>query len=370
MDYTVFDVETANNQRDSICSIGIIRYENDQIVYEKEILINPEVEFNYYNTRIHGIKESDVADAPKFPEVWSEIAKYFDGTVLVAHNAKSMDLCALYRTLDRYGLPMVSNEYICTLELAREIFKNDDTVDSYKLNVLAKMYDIELLHHHNALEDTRACFEILKKFQQLYPEMIMPQHYFYSGASRDCGCGAGAGIEGIFSDNTKNMQRLKEIVSEIIEDHIITDAEIKELKEWLELHVGLSGFYPFDKIYELVEMIMLDGVMDDAEQQRLLSLLDTFANPQTEKEKVCFKDKLVCLSGEFDMGSKNQVEKLLISKGASISETVTGKLDILILGQAGSAAWKYGNYGSKYEKARQLNEKGKNIMIVKERDAF
>lgn len=41
MNYTVFDVETANSQRASICLIGIIRYENNKIVYEKEILINP-----------------------------------------------------------------------------------------------------------------------------------------------------------------------------------------------------------------------------------------------------------------------------------------------------------------------------------------
>jgi hypothetical protein len=44
------------------------------------------------------------------------------------------------------------------------------------------------------------------------------------------------------------------------------------------------------------------------------------------------------------------------------------KVDILILGEEGSAAWKYGNYGSKYEKARQLQEKGSNIIVVKEQD--
>ena len=50
--------------------------------------------------------------------------------------------------------------------------------------------------------------------------------------------------------------------------------------------------------------------------------------------------------------------------------SVTGKLDVLILGETGSAAWKYGNYGSKYEKACQLNEKGKSILIVKESDVI
>lgn len=370
MDYTVFDVETANNQRDSICSIGIIRYENKQVVYEKEILINPEVEFNYYNTRIHGIKESDVIDAPKFPKVWDKIAKYFDGTILVAHNAKSMDLCALYRTLDRYGLPMVDNDYICTLELAKEIFKYDDSVDCYKLNVLSKMYDVDLLHHHDALDDTRACFEILKRFEEMHPEVVVPQHYFYNRTSRERRCAASNSMEKIYSDNTKEMQQLQEIVSNIIEDQVITDSEIKDLKDWIENHVKLIGFYPFDKIFEMVETIILDGIMDNEEQQQLLKLLDAFINPQTENVSIDFKNKFVCLSGEFDLGSKKQVEEMLVMKGASIAKSVTGNLDILILGQAGSAAWKYGNYGSKYEKARQLNEKGKNIVIVKEKDVF
>mgnify|MGYP003304004512 CR=1 FL=1 len=134
MNYTVFDVETANERRDSVCAMGIIRYENNQIVYEKEILINPETEFNYFNIKVHGITESDVSCAPTFPEIWDEIKVYFDQTILVAHNAKSMDLCALYRTLERYGLPEVRNDYICTMELAKMIFKENEAVSSYRLD--------------------------------------------------------------------------------------------------------------------------------------------------------------------------------------------------------------------------------------------
>lgn len=177
MDCTVFDVETASSRRDSICSMGIIRCEGGRIVYEKEIRIYPGVAFDPRNTMIHGITESDVEDEPAFPEVWKEISGYFDRTVLVAHNAKSMDLCALYRTLERYGLPRVSNDYICTLELARKIFKNDETVNSCGLDALSRMYGIALPHHHNALDDARACLGILKKFRQFHPDMVLPQHY-------------------------------------------------------------------------------------------------------------------------------------------------------------------------------------------------
>ena len=98
--------------------------------------------------------------------------------------------------------------------------------------------------------------------------------------------------------------------------------------------------------------------------------MDAFINPQTVKEDINFAGKNVCLSGEFDYGSKKQVEDFLCAQGAVIAKSVTGKLDVLILGEAGSAAWKYGNYGSKYEKVCQLNDKGKNIVIVKESDVI
>ncbi len=370
MNCTVFDVETANNRRDSICSMGIIRYENNQVVFEKEILINPEVEFNYFNTRIHGITAKDVSDALVFPEVWTDIKKYFNQTVLVAHNAKSMDLCALYRTLERYHLPLVENNYICTLELAKEIFRNDDAVQSYRLDVLSKLYDINLLHHHNALDDTRACFEIFKKFKEIYPNVIREQYYCYDSSSNVCGCSAVNAMDSIFSDKTKKMQNLQELVVRIIDDNAISDDEIIQLKNWLEQHDDLKGVYPFDKIFELVEEIMLDGVMNKTEEQELLKLLDAFINPQTENVEIDFQGKSVCLSGEFNYGHKKQVENLLLDRGAIISKSVTGTLDILILGESGSAAWKYGNYGAKYEKARQLKENGKAIVIVKENDVI
>ena len=62
--YTAFDVETANNSRDSICSIGIVRVENNEVVFAEEILINPECDFNFFNTRIHGINQEMVSDKP------------------------------------------------------------------------------------------------------------------------------------------------------------------------------------------------------------------------------------------------------------------------------------------------------------------
>lgn len=365
MDYTVFDVETANAQRASICALGIVRVENNEVVFEKEYLVNPETEFSYYNTRIHGIMPEHVKDALTFPEIWSEIKRYFTDTVLVAHNAKSMDLCALYRTLKRYDIAMVENQYLCTYEIAKRYF-ND--VESFRLDVLSRKIGTPSFDHHNPLDDTRACLALMRFFEENCPSEVVPQNYYFDSMSTVCDCTNNGGIEGIFSEETKEMQKLQLILTGIVDDKIITDEELTCVSEWLQQHDHLLGFYPFDKIYYAVEKVLSDGVMNQDEEAELLELFNCFLYPQTDKNVTDFSGKNVCLSGEFTYGTKKQVEEYLIRLGGIPVGSVTSKTDILILGEAGSSAWKYGNYGSKYEKARQLIAKGKNVIIIKERD--
>lgn len=158
------------------------------------------------------------------------------------------------------------------------------------------------------------------------------------------------------------------IVSDIINDSVITVEEANSLLDWLNSHSDLEGFYPYDKIFNLIDDILSDGIIEANEEHEMLELLDAYINPQTTKLKVNVNNKVICLSGEFDYGSKSEVEQFFVSKGAKISKTVTKKIDILVLGEAGNVAWKYGNYGTKYEKAQQLNEKGANILVYKEND--
>ena len=104
--------------------------------------------------------------------------------------------------------------------------------------------------------------------------MIQEQYYCYDSSRNVCGCSAVNAMDSIFSDKTKKMQNLQELVVRIIDDNAISDDEIIQLKNWLEQHDDLKGFYPFDKIFELVEEIMPDGVMSKTEEQELLKLLD------------------------------------------------------------------------------------------------
>ena len=80
--------------------MGIAFIEGQKITTRASWLIRPpDLYFDPYNTYIHGITEEDVADRPEFNKLWDEFRKYFEGRLLVAHNA-SFDISVLRHVLD------------------------------------------------------------------------------------------------------------------------------------------------------------------------------------------------------------------------------------------------------------------------------
>ena len=94
---------------------------------------------------------------------------------------------------------------------------------------------------------------------------------------------------------------------------------------------------------------------------------DVFDSP----EGFSFDGEVVCLTGDFDYGSKGKVSAYIESHGGTISSSVTKKTSVVLMGNKGSDAWSHGNYGTKVEKALQRRETRDDIMILKEsKDLF
>ena len=73
--FAAIDFETANEQRTSVCSVGVVIVREGEIVDTYYSLIRPEPEYyTYWNTRVHGLTLAHTAKAPIFPTVWQEIA--------------------------------------------------------------------------------------------------------------------------------------------------------------------------------------------------------------------------------------------------------------------------------------------------------
>lgn len=162
MDFVAIDFETANSVRSSVCSIGIVKVKNGKIHEELHTLINPLSEFHYYNTKIHGITEYMVHNAPTFEEFWPNFKQYIENQTIIAHNA-SFDIGVLRDSLNRIHEAEPNFQYGCSYRIAKKVWPN---LYNHKLSTVSNYLSISL-RHHDALEDARASalitLEALKK---------------------------------------------------------------------------------------------------------------------------------------------------------------------------------------------------------------
>lgn len=153
--FLAIDFETANQYRNSACSIGLVRVENNQIVHKSVHLIRPPYKLFTF-TYIHGLSWNDVRTAPLFDEVWTEIKPYFEGVdFLAAHNA-TFDASVLKACCGTYDIQVPSLPFTCTMAVARKTWNLYPT----KLSDVCRHLEIQL-NHHEALSDAHACAQII-----------------------------------------------------------------------------------------------------------------------------------------------------------------------------------------------------------------
>ena len=157
-DFITIDFETANNNLDSACSVGIVAVKDLEIVEKEYFLIKPPTDrFRGENTEIHGICFEDVKDCEQFPCVFEKIKNYFNGdNMVIAHNAQ-FDMSVLYSLLKTYNLASVDFQYVDSIKISTK--KSRGTGSS--LEEKAKHFGIEMGRHHNALDDAITCAKIV-----------------------------------------------------------------------------------------------------------------------------------------------------------------------------------------------------------------
>lgn len=161
MRYIALDFETGNASRLSACALGVSIFEDSKLVAEQTTLLKPPAEvgkFHWGNIRVNHIKESMVADAPAFDQVWrSGLGELAEGSVLVCHNAM-FDTAVLCACLAHYHLPVPECRYVCTVKVAQRVWPQ---LPNHKLDTVAGALDIAL-NHHEAGSDARAAGLILQ----------------------------------------------------------------------------------------------------------------------------------------------------------------------------------------------------------------
>ncbi|WP_164470893.1 exonuclease domain-containing protein [Vaginisenegalia massiliensis] len=161
--FIALDVETANQNTASICSIGLVKFTHGQIVDQYYQLINPQENFSWHNMQIHHITPDDVHQQPTWPQIHEDVLSFIADYPIVAHNAP-FDMAALSGVMSKYQLPIPPLSYLCTVALTKQVIKD---VPNHRLNTLANYYQLPL-DHHNALSDALICGQILNALLKNY----------------------------------------------------------------------------------------------------------------------------------------------------------------------------------------------------------
>lgn len=155
----IVDIETTggSNRFNSITEIAIIITDGVQIIDEYSTLINPGRKIPTNITRLTGISDSMVADAPYFEDVAEKIYQMFDGCYFMAHYAV-FDFSFIKRQLKECGLDF-RPRLLCSVKLSRKLFPE---VKGHSLEAIINRNNIAVDDRHRAYADTRAVYDFIQ----------------------------------------------------------------------------------------------------------------------------------------------------------------------------------------------------------------
>lgn len=164
-----FDLETTgiNVATDRIVEISYLKIFPNGTEESKTYRVNPTMPIPPKTTEIHGIKDEDVKDAPKFSELAKNIAKVLEGSDIAGYNSNKFDIPLLAEEMLRAGID---------IDLKKRKFVDVQVIFLKKeprtLSAALKYYcNKDLDNAHSAEADTRATYEILKAQLDQYPDL-------------------------------------------------------------------------------------------------------------------------------------------------------------------------------------------------------
>lgn len=163
----------------------------------------------------------------------------------------------------------------------------------------------------------------------------------------------------------------------MLADHQLVDDEIKYLKWWLSSNGTLKNNYPGKELFNLVSEILKDGVITPEERESLKEGLVAYTGcdlttgtvdglstrlPLDVINSLDLKNSIVCLTGDFLYGKRGKCKAEIEAAGGIVCDSVTMKINYLIVGTLSSKDWKYQSHGRKIEKAVEYRD-SKNIPL-------
>lgn len=167
MKLLVFDTETTGlplhpeapiELQPSIIEFGCALLDKGKVIKKFETLINPGKVLEPIITKITGITDEMLLDAPAFEVAWPKIKAMFDlSTGCIAHN-EPFDAFLLGIELKRIGINFKLPAEFCTIGL----YKSEYGYDMKLTELYEKVVGEKLAQTHRAMEDVNALVAIIQ----------------------------------------------------------------------------------------------------------------------------------------------------------------------------------------------------------------
>lgn len=168
--FIAFDLETTglSTWTDCIVELGAVIFEDFKPVAEFSTLVNPERHINSEASRVNGIYDKDVENAPYIHEAIENFCDFIgpdaltSKIVLVAHNA-DFDAKFLLEAFNNCGVTaeiVVQDTLYMAQNMIPELYR-------HRLGDVAKYFDIPQKKAHRAADDARVCGEIFSRMLQI-----------------------------------------------------------------------------------------------------------------------------------------------------------------------------------------------------------
>lgn len=170
LSYVVFDLETTGTnpeEGDKIVEIGAVKIAPGFRIQRSKFhtLVNPEITIPESSTKIHGITNEKISDAPDICIALYDFIDFAKNSIIVAHDARK-DFAFLKSEMKDYSISNPFRFVLDTLKLSKIM---NPTASKHNLDNITEMYNIRIkgpYQRHRALYDAEATsvfFRILMK---------------------------------------------------------------------------------------------------------------------------------------------------------------------------------------------------------------
>lgn len=164
--YVAIDIETTGLEpNDKIIEIAAIRVQSGKMIDSFSRLITIDKKLPKTIVQLTGLTdEMLLSKGVSLQQALKEFLGFCDNNDLIGHNINKFDMIYLQRDCKNNGFPLIKNKTIDTINLAR---KKIDNVSNYKLESLAKYFNIEITTTHRALDDTKLVQQVYEKLKEI-----------------------------------------------------------------------------------------------------------------------------------------------------------------------------------------------------------